>query len=103
MTQKPANSTTAIHAGELIPRPAGAIGTPIYQASTYEYHGEAYHDVGYMRLSTSPNHKVLGERIAALEGAEAALATGSGMASISAVLFSLLSAGDHLLVQNCLY
>ena len=103
MTSKPANSTTAIHAGELKPRPSGAIGTPIFQSSTYEYHGEDYHDIGYMRLSTSPNHRVLGERIAALEGSEAALATGSGMASISAVLITLLSSGDHILVQDCLY
>jgi cystathionine gamma-synthase/cystathionine gamma-lyase/cystathionine beta-lyase len=103
MTRHPANSTTAIHAGELLPRPAGAIGTPIFQSSTYEYHGEAYHEIGYMRLSTSPNHRVLGARIAALEGSEAALATGSGMASISAVLFTLLAAGDHILVQDCLY
>ena len=103
MSAIPPNTTTAIHAGELIPRPAGAIGTPIFQASTYEYHGEAYHDIGYMRLSTSPNHRVLGKRIAALEGSEAALVTGSGMASISAVLFTILSTGDHILVQDCLY
>jgi cystathionine gamma-synthase/cystathionine gamma-lyase/cystathionine beta-lyase len=103
MTPKPANTTTAIHAGALTPRPSGAIGTPIFQASTYEYHGEDYHDIGYMRLSTSPNHRVLAARIAALEGSESALATGSGMASISAVLFTLLSTGDHILVQDCLY
>jgi len=103
MNVKPANTTTSIHAGALHPRPSGAIGTPIFQASTYEYHGEDYHDIGYMRLSTSPNHRVLAARIAALEGSEAALATGSGMASISAVLFTLLSAGDHILVQDCLY
>lgn len=103
MTAKPANSTTAIHAGELQPRPLGAIGTPIFQSSTYEYHGEDYHDIGYMRLSTSPNHRVLAARIAALEGSESALATGSGMASISAVLVTLLSTGDHILVQDCLY
>ena len=103
MIAKPANSTTSIHAGALTPRMAGAIGTPIFQASTYEYHGEDYHDIGYMRLSTSPNHRVLADRIAALEGSEAALATGSGMASISATLLTVLSAGDHILVQDCLY
>lgn len=103
MKTKPANSTTAIHAGEIHPRLEGAVGTPIFQSSTYEYHGEAYHDTGYMRLSTSPNHKVLGERIAALEGAEAALAAGSGMAAISATLLTVLSAGDNLLVQDCVY
>ncbi|HEX9885156.1 MAG TPA: aminotransferase class I/II-fold pyridoxal phosphate-dependent enzyme [Longimicrobiales bacterium] len=102
-TNAKANSTTAIHAGALHPRPSGAIGTPIFQASTYEYRGEDYHDIGYMRLSTSPNHQVLARRIAALEGSESALATGSGMAAISATLFTLLSTGDHILVQDCLY
>ena len=103
MTRRPANSTTAIHAGELHPRVEGAIGTPIFQSSTYEYHGEDYHEIGYMRLSTSPNHIVLGKRIAALEGSEAALATASGMAAITTALLTVMSTGDHLLVQDCLY
>ena len=47
--------------------------------------------------------RVLAERIAVLEGSESAIVTGSGMAAISSVLFSLLSAGDHILVQDCLY
>ena len=96
-------ATRALHAGSLRPRIEGAISTPIFQSSTFEYHGEDYHDIGYLRLSTSPNHRVLGERIAALEGTEAALASASGMAAISGALLTLLSAGDHLLVQDCLY
>jgi cystathionine beta-lyase/cystathionine gamma-synthase len=103
MTSKHGRSTKAIHAGRLEPRLEGAITTPIFQSSTYEYHGEAYHDVGYLRLSNSPNHIVLGERLAALESTEAALPTGSGMAAISTTLLNLLSSGDHLLVQDCLY
>ena len=97
------NSTKAIHAGRLDPRASGAITTPIFQTSTYEYHGEDYHDVGYIRLSNSPNHIVLGERLAAMESSEAALATGSGMAAISTTLLAFLSTGDHMLVQDCLY
>jgi cystathionine beta-lyase/cystathionine gamma-synthase len=103
MNSKSGTSTKAIHAGRLAPRVAGAVTTPIFQSSTYEYHGEDYHNVGYLRLSNSPNHIVLGERIAALEATEAALATGSGMAAISATLFAILSTGDHMLVQDCLY
>jgi cystathionine beta-lyase/cystathionine gamma-synthase len=95
--------TQCLHAGALQPRSQGAVVTPIYQSSTFEYHGEGYHDVGYLRLSNSPNHTVLAKRLAALEETEAALVTGSGMAAISATLFSLLEAGDHLLVQDCLY
>lgn len=95
--------TRAIHAGREEPRVSGAVITPIFQSSIYEYHGEDYHDVGYIRLSTTPNHRVLARRIADLEGTEAALVTGSGMAAISSILLTLLSSGDHLLVQHCTY
>jgi len=103
MSSEAGKSTRAIHAGRLDPRLEGAVTTPIFQSSTFEYHGEDYHDVGYLRLSNSPNHAVLGARIASLEATESALATGSGMAAISATLLTLLSTGDHLLVQDCLY
>jgi cystathionine beta-lyase/cystathionine gamma-synthase len=103
MSSKSGTATRSIHAGRLDPRLQGAITTPIFQSSTFEYHGEEYHDVGYLRLSNSPNHQVLGRRIAALESTEAALATASGMAAISAALLSILSTGDHCLVQDCLY
>ncbi len=95
--------TRAIHAGSRRPRIDGAISTPIFQSSTFEFHGEGYHDIGYLRLSTSPNHRVLAERIAALERTEDALVTASGMAAISTTFLTALSAGDHLLVQDCLY
>ena len=103
MTARKGKSTEAIHAGTIHPRIKGAVITPIFQSSTYEYHGENYHDVGYMRLSNSPNHIVLADKIALMEGTEAALVTASGMASISAILFTLLGSGDHILVQDCLY
>ena len=95
--------TKSLHAGALRPRIAGAVTTPIFQSSTFEYHGEDYHDVAYVRLSTTPNHVVLGKRLAALHGAEAGLATGSGMAAIAATTLTVLSSGDHLIVQDCLY
>jgi cystathionine beta-lyase/cystathionine gamma-synthase len=95
--------TRAIHAGSLRPRVQGAVVTPIFQSSSFEYRGEGYHDVGYIRLSSTPNHRVLAERMAALEGTEAAICTSSGMAAIATTLLSLLEAGDHVLVQDCLY
>lgn len=93
--------TRAIHEGEL--KLLGSVTTPIFPATTYAYRGEGYHDVGYMRLSNTPNHRILGERLAALEGTEAALVTGSGMAAISSTMLTLLGPGDHLLVQDVLY
>lgn len=96
-------ATRVVHAGAEPTRIRGAVVTPVFQSSTYEYHGEDYHDVGYLRLSNSPNHLLLGRRIAALEGTEAALCAASGMAAISATLMTAMGAGDHLLVQDCLY
>jgi cystathionine beta-lyase/cystathionine gamma-synthase len=96
--------TQLIHAGEPRPRIAGAIAMPIFQSAMFESAGEtSYHDIKYIRLNNTPNHRVLHDKIAALEGAEAGLVTASGMAAISTTLFTLLSAGDHLLAQSCLY
>ena len=96
--------TKLIHAGEPEPRIEGAVTMPIFQSSTFEYAGQtSYHDLKYIRLSNTPNHRVLHAKIAALEGAEAALVTASGMAAVSTALLALLGAGDHLLVQTGLY
>ena len=96
--------TQVVHAGEARPRINGAVVTPIFQSSTYEYTGQTdYHEVPYARLNNSPNHRVLNEKIAAIEGAEAAIIAGSGMAAISTALLTVLKEGDHLLAIDCLY
>lgn len=96
--------TKLIHAGEPEPRIQGAVSIPIFQSAMFEYGGEKdYHDLKYIRLNNTPNHVALHEKLAALENGEAALVTASGMAAISTALLSLLSAGDHLLAQDCLY
>ncbi len=96
--------TQLIHAGEIRPGIEGAVALPIFQSANFEsVEGEEYHDIKYMRLSNSPNHQVLGAKLAALENAEAALVTTSGMAAITTIFHSLLSAGDHVIFQDCLY
>jgi len=96
--------TKAIHAGELEENIEGAITLPIFQSSTFLYSGQSrYEDLKYIRLNNTPNHIVLHGKLAALEGGEAALVTASGMAAITGTLLTLLSAGDHLLAQDCLY
>jgi cystathionine beta-lyase/cystathionine gamma-synthase len=95
-------ATDLIHAGE--PRIMGAVGMPIFQSATFEYSGATdYHQLRYIRLNNTPNHLALHEKLAALENGEAALVAASGMAAISTTLLALLSAGDHLLAQDCLY
>src|SRR5215468_1116109 len=96
--------TKLIHAGEPDPRIAGAVILPIFQSAMFETAGEAsYHDVRYIRLNNTPNHLALHQKLAALENAESALVTASGMAAISTTLLTVLSSGDHLLVQDGLY
>jgi cystathionine beta-lyase/cystathionine gamma-synthase len=96
--------TKLIHAGEPSPRIGGAVSMPVFQSSTFEYSGEtSYHALRYIRLNNTPNHVALHEKLAALENAEAALVAASGMAVIATTLLTVLSAGDHLLAQNCLY
>src|SRR4029077_8046398 len=96
--------TKLVHAGETRPRIEGAVEMPIFQSATFEYRGERrYDDVRYLRLNNTPNQLALHAKLADLEGSEAALVTASGMAAISTTLLTVLSAGDHLLAQNCLY
>jgi cystathionine beta-lyase/cystathionine gamma-synthase len=96
--------TKLIHSGEPRPRIHGAVSMPIFQSANFEYADETdYHSLRYIRLNNTPNHDVVHQKLAAAENAEAALVTASGMAAISSTLLTMLSAGDHLLVQHCLY
>jgi cystathionine beta-lyase/cystathionine gamma-synthase len=96
--------TQLIHAGEPRPRIHGAVSMPIFQSANFEYGGEtSYNDLKYIRLSNTPNHVALHQKLAALEGGEATVVTASGMAAISTTLLAALSSGDHLLAQACLY
>lgn len=97
--------TRLIHAGEMHPRPEGAVTIPIYQSVTYESMGgeSSYHAIRYARLNNTPNHIALHAKLAALENAEAALVTSSGMTAISIALLTVLGKGDHVLAHKTLY
>jgi cystathionine beta-lyase/cystathionine gamma-synthase len=96
--------TKLIHAGEPEPRHHGAVVLPIFQTAMFENHGdEGYHDLKYIRLNNTPNHDALHKKLAAVEGADAALVAASGMAAISTALLTVLKTGDHLLIQDCTY
>ncbi len=92
--------TQLVHAGEVHPRIEGAVRTPIFQSAMFEHDEDP---LRYIRYNNTPNQQVLNRKLAALEGAEAGLVTGSGMTAISAALLAVLSPGDHLLIQDGLY
>ncbi len=103
-------ATKAIHGGQRRDS-NGALATPIYQTSTFVFDSAeqggrrfAGEEEGYIytRLG-NPTTSQLEEKLAILEGAEAAAATGSGMGAVSAAMWSALKAGDHLIASETLY
>lgn len=104
-------STRAVHAGQSPDPLYGSLSTPIYQTSTFVFNDVAQgaarfagDEEGfiYTRLG-NPTQVALEEKIAALEGGEAGLAFGSGMAAITAVLMALVSQGDNIVHSSALY
>ena len=96
--------TKVVRAGQPDPRVLGAVVPPIFQSAMFEYAGESsYHDLKYIRLNNTPTHAALGAKLAAIEGGEAAVVAASGMAAISTTLLTVLTPGDRLLAQDCLY
>ena len=95
--------TKLVHTGDPEPRVLGAVSMPIFQSANYEYvPAGSYRDISYIRMNNTPNHKALHAKLSALENAESALVTASGMAAITTSLLTVLRNGDHLLAQDSL-
>ncbi len=106
--------TLAIHAGEEPDPQTGALRTPLHMAASFELpgFGPQLFDAllmesdrpphAYSRWS-NPTLRALEERLAALEGAEAGLATATGMAAVSALILTFLGQGDHLVASEVCY
>ncbi len=100
---RPGFSTLAVH-GAGHGRAAGSpVADEIVQSSTFVSDPAGEGEVLYSRYGNNPGHRRLEERIALLEGAEACVVTGSGMAAISNALLACLEAGDHVLAASALY
>ena len=111
MSNEKGLQTVAVHAGEAPDPATGASAPPIHMSSTFCVEapaGFSAHDLGpdspylYARWS-NPTVDMLEGKIAALDGAEACLATASGMAAATAIFFTFLSAGDHVVVSDVSY
>lgn len=103
-------ATRAVHGGWK-KNDAGALATPIYQTSTFIFDSAeqggrrfALEEEGYIytRLG-NPTVSVLEEKIALLEGGDAAVAFSSGMGAITSTLWTALKAGDHVVAAKTLY
>jgi len=104
--------TLALHGGSYRSDPAtGAVAVPIYQTTSYQFHDTdhasrlfALEEIGniYTRVQ-NPTTTAFEDRIAALEGGAAALATASGQAAETLAILTLANAGDEIVSTTSLY
>lgn len=103
-------STRAIHTGEKSTE-TGALISPIYQTAPFRFKDAAHgarlmsgKEKGYIySRGLNPTTEVFEEKMADLEGGEAALAQASGMSAISAAVLTSVKAGDHVITDEVLY
>jgi len=103
--------TLAARGGRDVPSASRPLTPPIYQTNVYVFEDmDTVESVWeskkpgfvYGRYGTA-NHTMLEDLVAALEGAEAAVACASGMGATTALLLGLFKAGDHLVAARDLY
>ena len=103
-------ATRQIHAGHM-ENAAGSLCAPIYQTSTFAFSTVqqggarfAGEEGGYIytRLG-NPTLGAVEEKLASLEGGEAAMAAASGMGAISSALWTSVVAGDEIVADETLY
>jgi len=104
-------ATNALHAGHDTTQHGGTRAVPIYQTTSYVF-DDSDDAAGRFNLSVpgfiytrlnNPTNDILEQRLAALEGGIAAVATASGTSAIATSLLTLLKAGDHIVASNSLY
>jgi cystathionine beta-lyase/cystathionine gamma-synthase len=101
--RRPGPATLAIH-GTPGPREAPeSVAAPIVQSSTFVSPFGPTDDVLYTRYGNNPNQLRLADRLALLEGAEAAIFVSSGMGATALAHLAILRPGDHLLSSEWIY
>jgi O-acetylhomoserine (thiol)-lyase len=104
-------ATRSIHAGQRPDPTTGARAVPIYQTTSYVFEdvdaAAAYFNLQeygntYSRIM-NPTVAAFEERVASLEGGAGAVAFASGLAAQAAVLFTILTPGDHVVASRALY
>jgi len=106
-------ATRCVHMGEGTDTDTKAIRRPLHMANSYEMPTDVeellkvvswdHLDKWEYTREHAPTPRYLEQRLADLEGAEECVVTASGMGAISAVLFTLLSAGDHIVASEVCY
>lgn len=105
------DSTKSVHAGQYDDPQTGALGTPIFQCSTFYLNQSSYEAIAegrgrdemiYSRYG-NPSQWSVQEKISALEHAESSIVFSSGMAAISSTLLAMLDKGSHIVSSRDIY
>jgi cystathionine beta-lyase/cystathionine gamma-synthase len=96
-------ATLAIHAGAETREADTPVVHPLFQSVNFIQEIGSADGLRYPRYGNSPNAEIVQKRVAALEGAEACVLTGSGMGAIACALLTLLRPGDHLIASSWIY
>ena len=100
----PRPATIGIHAGSPEPVPGAPVVLPVVQSATFfGGAGEPASQLLYSRYGNNPNQALVGEKMAALEGAEAGLLLSSGMSAITMTILAALPDGGHVVSSRHLY
>lgn len=95
--------TLAVHAGHDSRDVDSPVVNPLYQSVNFIQEFGTAEGLRYPRYGNSPNAEVVQERIAALEGAEAACLLASGQGATACALLALLRPGDHIASSAWIY
>ncbi len=98
----PGFSTRCIHSGTHHDEQTGGACSPVFISTAFAFPNPTDENI-YPRYFNTPNQRVITRKLAALEGGEAAVTFGSGMAAISTLLLAHLQPGDHAVFQRGLY
>jgi O-acetylhomoserine (thiol)-lyase len=103
--------TLCLHAGQIPDAQTGSRAVPLYQTTSYVF-DSADHAASLFNLQTfgnvytrlsNPTTAVFEERMAAIEGGRAAVATASGQAAEMVAFLNILESGDHIVSSSKLY
>lgn len=104
------DSTWAVHGGNSVDKDTGAIRKPLVMANSYilpeDPSGMNWSDTSGPLVYTrhrGANQEALEEKLAALEGGEAAAVVATGVAALHGLYFTVLKTGDHVIVSNVIY
>lgn len=109
MTKKKGFSTRAVHSGVHIDKGTGAIKPPINMANCYALPYDpstlnwSSSDTNLYTRNGGTNQRYLQEKLADLEGGEDAVVLASGVGALSALFWTLLKSGDHVVFSSVTY